>query len=193
MNAMSGYLNGGAWTAEDHARHPSFDAPLAAAIAAPLLSWRGVVVADVGGGPGRYVAQLAAGGAVCTVYEPEPQAVPPGVWQAHMDLTAGVWVIHGSERARLVLCLEVMEHIPRHHHDMAFDNLCALMAPRGILVFSGATPGQGGQGHVAERPEWEWRMELARRGLVADNAGTTRLRQAATLPWFKANVMVWGR
>lgn len=62
----------------------------------------------------------------------------------------------------LVLSIEVLEHVPRDNHDQVFDFLVS-RAGR-VIVFSAARPGQGGHGHVAERPESEWREELTGRG-----------------------------
>lgn len=185
-------MQGGPWTAEDHAAHPSFDAGLMGAIEALRPAWNDVLVFDVGGGPGRYVVSLARRGSVCIVAEPEPMEMPAGVHQWTMgasDENLARW----QPGADVVLCLEVVEHIPRDQHAAAFDNLCGLVRAGGILVFSAATPGQGGQGHVAERSQDEWAGELEARGLALDLEATARLRLAADLPWHKANVMVWRR
>ena len=66
----------------------------------------------------------------------------------------------------LVLSIEVAEHIDREKHEDLFDYLVA-RAGRWI-VFSGARPGQGGHGHVAERDEMEWRSEFISRGCTFD-------------------------
>ena len=66
----------------------------------------------------------------------------------------------------LVLSIEVAEHIEREKHEFLFDFLGA-RAGRWV-VFSGARPGQGGHGHVAERPEQEWREEFTSRGFLFD-------------------------
>lgn len=199
---MADYLQGGAWTADDHARHPSFDGGLMAAIEQMRPTWGAVLAFDVGGGPGRYLESLARLGAVCIVIEPEPMERADVVGQVFISLTEGGGVdawgrpIAWGELAgagMVVLCLEVMEHIPRDQHAVAFDNLCTLVAEGGILVWSAATPGQGGQGHVAERSQMEWTDELGERGLMLDMEESARLRRAATLPWFRSNVMVWRR
>jgi O-methyltransferase len=77
-----------------------------------------------------------------------------------------------NRRFDLVLSIEVAEHIPRNRHEFLFDFLVA-RAGRWI-VFSGARPGQGGHGHVAERSELDWRSEFIRRGCVFD-AGLSAL------------------
>ena len=74
----------------------------------------------------------------------------------------------------LVLSIEVMEHVPRERHSEVFDFLVS-RAGR-FIVFSAARPGQGGHGHVAERPELEWREEFTQRGCRFDPALTMRAR-----------------
>lgn len=74
----------------------------------------------------------------------------------------------------LVLSVEVVEHVPRDQHEAVFDFLVA-RAGR-LIVFSGARPGQGGHGHVAERPELEWREEFTSRGCTFDPVLTMRAR-----------------
>ncbi|MDK3016490.1 class I SAM-dependent methyltransferase [Pseudodonghicola flavimaris] len=66
----------------------------------------------------------------------------------------------------MVLSIEVAEHVPADLHEALFDFLVA-RAGR-LIVFSAARPGQGGHGHVAERPELEWRGEFTRRGCRFD-------------------------
>ena len=65
-----------------------------------------------------------------------------------------------------VISIEVAEHIPLEQHEALFDFLVS-RAGR-MIVFSGARPGQGGHGHIAERPELEWREEFTKRGCIFD-------------------------
>ena len=63
-----------------------------------------------------------------------------------------------------VLCLEVAEHLP----ERSANDLCDLLADAAErwLVFSAATPGQGGAGHLNEQPKEYWLEKLKARGLV---------------------------
>ncbi|EAR50117.1 Macrocin O-methyltransferase [Oceanicola granulosus HTCC2516] len=74
----------------------------------------------------------------------------------------------------MVLSIEVAEHVPRDRHEALFDFLVS-RAGR-LIVFSAARPGQGGHGHVSERPELEWRREFTDRGCRFDPALTMRAR-----------------
>lgn len=189
------YLDGGPWTSEDHARHPSFDAGLMAAIIdhlAPADRWQGAGVIDLGCGPGRYLEPLASLGAICLGVEPHFMSPDVDWAQLCADIAGPLPMALADPPPHLTICLEVLEHIDRAGHRRAFDNI-AQIAAGGILVFSAATPGQGGQGHITERPEAEWRDELAARGLTCDERATADLRAAADLPWHRSNVMVWRR
>ena len=83
------------------------------------------------------------------------------------------------------------EHIPRAAEATYLANLnCS--AARG-LVLSWAPPGQAGSGHVNTRPMAEVRELVGALGLVVDEAASAALRRAATLPWFKRNLIVLRR
>lgn len=96
----------------------------------------------------------------------------------------------------LVLCLEVAEHLPPESAETLCDTLTG--ATGGTLLFSAATPGQGGAGHLNERPHGYWRGLLAARGLVEDEALTADLRRrwselAPRAWWYGRNVMAFRR
>lgn len=190
---------GGPWTHEDHAAHPSFDAPLAGALVAmfePPGGWVGQDVIDWGGGLGLYLEGFWDVGAWIALVEflAEPAIHRIREIRYRLDMGSDYSARQFSPRpAHLSLCLEVLEHIDRGRHRYAFTALCRPIPPGGWLVFSAATPGQGGYGHVAERPEEEWRGELEMCGLEMSRSKTAELRAVATLPWFKRNLMCWRR
>lgn len=83
-----------------------------------------------------------------------------------------------KQKYDLVLSIEVAEHIDRKYHDQLFDTLCSLCSK--WMIFSAARPGQaaeqGGHGHIAERPEEEWKSELLSRGLIFEPNKTQEIR-----------------
>lgn len=99
--------------------------------------------------------------------------------------------------AGLVLCLEVAEHIASgEDEEILLQNINA--TTDSVLLFSAATPGQGGCGHVNEQPHDYWREKLTDLGLVEDALLTKRLRRvwlevASAAWWYGQNVMVWRR
>lgn len=97
----------------------------------------------------------------------------------------------------LVLCLEVAEHIEQGTKESNLIENVSNAVDR-TLIFSAATPGQGGCGHVNEQPHDYWREKLTDLGLVEDNAMTSKLHRvwldvAPAAWWYGQNVMVWRR
>lgn len=62
------------------------------------------------------------------------------------------------QKAELVVCLEVAEHIPQPR---AFDFVANLINHADIVLFSAAIPFQGGEGHVNEQwgDYWMWHFQ----------------------------------
>lgn len=89
----------------------------------------------------------------------------------------------------LVLCLEVGEHLPESAADTLVDSCCHA-GP--LVLFSAATPGQGGHGHINEQPHEYWAAKFAERGYSWE----TEIR--AVLPedlawWYTRNMAVCRR
>ena len=120
-------------------------------------------------------ARRTLGPSFCLEPEVEPAGdLAPGIELLNVDVLASPAPRVLDRLFDLVLSIEVAEHIPRDRHEALFDFLVS-RAGR-MIVFSGARPGQGGHGHVAERPELEWREEFTRRGCRFDPALTMRAR-----------------
>lgn len=64
----------------------------------------------------------------------------------------------------LVVCVEVVEHLPATAADALIDSL---VNAGDIILFSGAIPGQLGYAHVNEQWQSHWVREFSRRGMVA--------------------------
>ncbi len=62
----------------------------------------------------------------------------------------------------LVLCLEVAEHLPEESADVLVDS--AIRHARQAVIWSAATPGQGGWQHLNEQPHAYWVEKFASRG-----------------------------
>jgi 2-polyprenyl-3-methyl-5-hydroxy-6-metoxy-1,4-benzoquinol methylase len=61
----------------------------------------------------------------------------------------------------LVICLEVAEHIQEFYVEQLIDNICGC---GDTVIFTGATPGQGGTYHFNEQPHEYWLKKFAARG-----------------------------
>jgi 2-polyprenyl-3-methyl-5-hydroxy-6-metoxy-1,4-benzoquinol methylase len=92
-------------------------------------------------------------------------------------------------RADICLCLEVAEHLP----DAAADHLVRLItACSGNAIFSAATPGQGGTGHINEQPHAYWAERFASRGFVGDRSWRDRFSaDLAVASWYRDNITVF--
>ena len=92
----------------------------------------------------------------------------------------------------LLLCLEVAEHLPARYADQLVKNLTS--GPRRI-VFSAATPGQGGYEHFNEQPNEYWIQKFNVQGfghnLVISDAIRTEWSSRGVVSWFANNVMVF--
>lgn len=89
----------------------------------------------------------------------------------------------------LVLSIEVAEHIERTLHAALFDFL--VDRANNWIVFSGAHVGQGGNGHIACRPEEEWRQEFLGRGATFIPSLTQKIRIAAKARYLKKNLQIF--
>ena len=90
------------------------------------------------------------------------------------------------------LCLEVAEHIPQQYEDALLSNMHEHNSEGIVLSWSDLKPPRG-NGHVNPR-NWQWvTARLAKMGYHVDKTASGKLRNAAKLPWFKANVFVFRR
>lgn len=105
----------------------------------------------------------------------------------------------------LVTCIEVAEHIPQKKMGIFLNNMASHVTRssaddenprRGMLVFTAAHPGQGGDAHVNLKPSHQWRNLLHDRGLSYRDDLSCRLRiawQNIGMPmyWLVSNLQVF--
>jgi SAM-dependent methyltransferase len=93
-----------------------------------------------------------------------------------------------------VTCLEVAEHLPPHRAEPLVE---LLTSAADAVLFTAATPGQGGTGHLNEQPHEYWIRRFAARGFALDAGATGRLRaewQARGVAWwYWRNAMLFRR
>lgn len=94
----------------------------------------------------------------------------------------------------LAICCEVAEHLPEASADRLVANLAA--GP-GLLLFSAATPGQGGFEHLNEQENEYWTKKFEQHGFGLDEQMTLQLRaewnEHGVVRWYAANIMAYRR
>jgi hypothetical protein len=89
----------------------------------------------------------------------------------------------------LVESLEVAEHIPEQASDQFIDSL---VRHGRLILFSAATPGQGGEHHINEQPPQYWQAKFAARGYELFDFLRPRLASnRAVYLWYRHNVFVY--
>lgn len=88
-----------------------------------------------------------------------------------------------DRRFDLAMSLEVAEHLP-HDSSPAFVQYLVSLAP--VVLFSAATPLQGGRGHQNERWQHEWAELFADQGYLAFDLVRPRFWNEAGVVWFYA-------
>lgn len=95
-----------------------------------------------------------------------------------------------DRRFDLVQSLEVAEHIHRDHADQFVANLVAHAS--GVILFSAAPPGQGGEYHINEQPLDYWRGKFATHGYRAFDAVRPHLLPDSAVPfWYRFNTLLY--
>jgi cyclopropane fatty-acyl-phospholipid synthase-like methyltransferase len=88
-----------------------------------------------------------------------------------------------------VISLEVGEHLPQEFENIFIENL-HINNKYGIIL-SWAIKGQGGHGHVNEQNNDYIKLKICNLGYVNDIKSENKLRNDATLNWFKNTIMVF--
>jgi SAM-dependent methyltransferase len=151
--------------------------------------------ADVGCGSGAYAAELKRRGKEVIACEygkfGKKLAASQGVDCRPFDLMKDP-PAEMSPPFDVAYCFEVIEHVPEQ---MSFRLLDFLVSIAPVIVLSGAHPGQGGTGHINEKPKEFWIEQLKLRNMIFDPAVTEkivkRFRDAAiTATWLQDNLIV---
>lgn len=97
------------------------------------------------------------------------------------DLTGIDGSFFGTEKFRLLTCLETLEHIPEEHVDRALGHLHDLLEPGGHALLTICTDSQPGWDtdptHVTIKPAAWWRLQLGRAGFARMTRPVEELRR----------------
>ena len=156
-------------------------------------------VADVGCGSGDFALEFKRRGLRVQACEHSPfgrkSAQKKGVDCFSFDLFR-VPPSALTGKFDVAFCFEVAEHIPFSRGDFLVRYLASL-ADR--IIFTAATPGQGGTGHINEQPRQYWIDLFFENGMKIDNETTIRLSALLRAmlkgrsPWLWNNCFVFDK
>ena len=157
----------------------------------PLLRPRSVL--DVGCGRGIWVREWKRAGLEIAkgvdgpYVRAESLHIPRQDFLA-VDLAAGFEV---GEKFDLVTSFEVAEHLPPSSSGRFVETLAA---HGDMIAFSAATPGQGGENHINERPLAFWQGLFAEHGFDAFDVIRDGLKSKESVePWYRFNSILYVR
>jgi SAM-dependent methyltransferase len=96
-----------------------------------------------------------------------------------------------AENFDLVICVEVIEHIPAQSEHTLISSIARHARER--IVFSGARAEKPGGGHIDCRPISHWLDLFASAGWYPCLLDSLALRSLSTFPWFRGNLVVLRR
>jgi len=151
---------------------------------------------DVGCGTGAILAAFAARGVEVTGLEYSEAALrycrarSLKVYKIDLESKASVPF---TSLFDIVVSMEVAEHLPGR---MADRFVRLLTSYGGVVIFTAAIPGQGGNDHVNEQPHEYWVEKFAKRGFayLSDRSLAWRdeWERQGVAWWYSRNLMVFG-
>jgi SAM-dependent methyltransferase len=146
---------------------------------------------DVGCGTGWILAELADRGVDVRGIEGSRPAIQRSRVSDRITRANLEREIPDLGRFDVCICMEVAEHVPTRVSGMLVEGLTR-MSDR--VVFTSASPGQGGTHHVNEQPRSFWDELFARHGFAESELGA-RLRDDVSAieepAWMHANLVVY--
>jgi glycosyltransferase involved in cell wall biosynthesis/SAM-dependent methyltransferase len=149
-------------------------------------------VLDIGCGPGIHTYALNDIGINCQGLDID-ERVDGKVKIIKGDLLK----LDGTEQADLVICYEVLEHIDPQYCNECVESIFNTIEAGGKLIFTAAQPGQGGVGHINNRPREFWRKKFIERGLIqlpeVEEDLRNYCRRGYYMGWFVNNVLCFSK
>lgn len=145
-------------------------------------------VLDLGCGPGIHTYALNECGVSCVGVD-----VDERVDDKNYLVKESILNLDGKLKADLVICFEVAEHIDPTFNDQIVSEINKSILPGGILLFTAAQPGQGGVGHINNRPKLFWQTKFEQVGLKYDEDLVKKItvfcKQGYHMGWFVNNIL----
>src|ERR1700687_2636083 len=156
---------------------------------APLLNVNSIL--DVGCGRGAWLREWQAAGVktahgVDGPYVRQQSLLIPVQDFSAVDLSERFYL---KRRYDLVSSLEVAEHLP---NSCSETFVSSLVAHADLVLFSAATPGQGGENHINERPLSFWQDLFRGEGYEAYDVVRPAFRADKNVePWYRFNTILY--
>jgi|688.fasta_scaffold00126_107 hypothetical protein len=94
-----------------------------------------------------------------------------------------------DKKYSLAISLEVAEHLPESAADVFVENVSSAAD---IIIWSAATPGQGGDDHINEQPHSYWIQKFQRLGFESDENFKNLFKDNLNIePWYKNNIIIF--
>jgi cyclopropane fatty-acyl-phospholipid synthase-like methyltransferase len=144
-------------------------------------------ILDLGSGPGQYAHYFEGNGINCDCYDgnPHTEELSNGKCKV-LDLTERVNL---NKKYDCVLSLEVGEHIPAEYERVFIENVVNHASK--LIIISWAVVGQGGTGHVNEKPNEYVENVFLQFNWKRNKEAEKKLREVAELWWFRGSVLVF--
>lgn len=147
-------------------------------------------VIDVGCGTGEWLEACRAMGVQEVLgmdgdyVDRQRLRIEPGEFRS-VDLSKPLEV---TRRFDLAVCLEVGEHLPPRCAASLVQSLCALSD---TVLFSAATPGQGGTHHINEQWPAYWVRLFTQHGFgTSDSVRPVIWENASVAAWYRQNIFI---
>jgi SAM-dependent methyltransferase len=156
-------------------------------------------VIDVGCGTGALLEALRAQGCQVSGLEHSQAALEycrsRGLDVREFDLEQDSFAAGDQKNWDVVVSMEVAEHLPQAVDERYLELLTSL-GP--VIVFTAATPGQGGHDHINEQPHEYWLEKFERRGFrrnapLSDSWRNEWQASGQVQDWYCRNIMVLER
>lgn len=146
-------------------------------------------VLDIGCGPGHFVDACRYHGIDAKGYDIDERVRG----KEHLEYKS-VFDIK-DEKADIVICLEVAEHIDSDFEDEVVAKVAG--ATKNTLIWTAAAVGQGGIGHINCKDKQEWADKLTKAGLtrnlIKEQMLIDDMRKGYHMGWFTQNLLYFER
>ena len=152
-------------------------------------------VVDVGCGNAEFLSFFHKKGVIIKGYDGSSHAIEKSlVDPAFIELHDLRDPILFDRKFDLVLCLEVAEHVENKYSKELIGSLARLSDN---IVFTAATPGQGGHFHINEQPRGFWVSLWSSNGYKYNGTLTELIKkdfkEKDILCWYSDNLMIFQR